>query len=103
MREFFGITITERQKEYSFGRVDLLGINNKTNKITVIEIKHGVDNNVVNQCIKYKNGFSKDNIDVDIIIIQEDCSSIINDANKLDFKCYDYTETNNKLEFKCAN
>ena len=87
---FNDIKITGKEISYDFGRIDLEGIDTNNNKY-VIELKRYKEyNDVISQCIVYKQGFKKLGQDVKIIICQYDCANIIKEANKYGFECYEY-------------
>lgn len=95
--ELFNIKIVGRQLSYNFGRVDLLG-KDENDKLVVFELKRNTERDVIEQCVMYKNGFKNEfGEDVRIIIIQSDCSEIIDKANEYGFECYEYIR---KLKFK---
>lgn len=87
---FDNIRIIDKEVTCDFGRIDLIGLDENNNK-TIIELKRFNNyNDLIEQCLKYKNGFLNMGEDIRIIICAYDCSDFIEDASKCGFECYEY-------------
>ncbi len=87
---FNDIRITSKEVKYDFGRIDLEGVDSKGTKC-VIELKRYKDyDDIISQCLKYRNGFKKMNISPRIIICMYNCNNILKKAIKNGFECYEY-------------
>lgn len=89
---FNGYKIIGREVKYSFGRIDLLALD-EAGDIVVIELKKDKNyNDTIQQCIDYKNNFKElCNKDVKIVVCTlDDDREFIHRAKELNYEVYQY-------------